>query len=171
MHTAVFHTLGREAYPLHTEHTTRIRADAATLFDHLDDPRRLGGHMEKPSWRTLGSSMRYGFDGAEGRSVGAEIRMEGQLFGHRLALTEVVTERERGVRKTWQTTGAPRLIVIGGYRMGFTLRAVSGGSELRVFIDYELGPLRPAWLCAPLARWYARWCVKTMAEDARRHFG
>jgi hypothetical protein len=55
--------------------------------------------------------------------------------------------------------------------MGFEVSPGDAGSRLSVFIDYELGPLRPRWLCRPLAAWYARWCVRSMAEDARRHFG
>ena len=171
MQTAISTTEAGNPYLLSAEHAVTVKATPATLFEDLDDPRRLGGHMEKPSWRTLGSSMRYEFDTAQGRSIGAEIRMEGQLLGYPLSLTEVVIEREPSVRKTWRTTGTPRLIVMGGYRMGFAIRPAADGSELRVFIDYELGPLRPAWLCKPLAAWYARWCVRSMAEDARKHYG
>jgi hypothetical protein len=159
-----------ESLPLHAEHRASVGALPSTLFEHLDDPRRLGGHMEKPSWRTLGSSMRYTFDAGQGRAIGSEIRMDGQLFGMPLWLTETVTARVPPQLKTWATTGVPRLVVIGRYRMGFEIAPDGAGSQLRVFIDYELGPLRPQWLCRPLADWYARWCVRSMAEDARRHF-
>jgi len=32
------------------------------LFQHLDDPARLGSHMEKPSAMMLGGTMEYSFD-------------------------------------------------------------------------------------------------------------
>jgi len=158
------------SFPLHDETTVYVSADPAILFDHLDDPRRLGGHMEKPSWRTLGSAMKYSFDQHEGRAVGSVITLTGQIVGAPLSLEEVVRERLPPSRKSWETTGQPRLIVIGGYRMGFEIDPVSPGCMLEIFIDYDLGGLPPRWLARMLGRWYARWCVSQMAKDAQAAF-
>ncbi|HEU5296267.1 MAG TPA: SRPBCC family protein [Burkholderiaceae bacterium] len=158
------------SFPLHEETSVHVNADLATLFDHLDDPRRLGGHMEKPSWRTLGSAMRYSLDEHQGRSVGSVITLTGQIVGAPLYLREVVCERSPPQRKAWQTTGQPHLIAIGGYRMGFEIAPDALGSTLTIFIDYELGGLRPRWLGRALGRWYARWCVNQMARDAQVRF-
>lgn len=156
--------------PLHDETTVCVNADPAILFDHLDDPRRFGSHMERPSWRTLGSAMRYSFDQHEGRAVGSVITLTGQIVGAPLYLEEVVRERLPPRRKAWETTSKPRLIVIGGYRMGFEIEPGASGSKLTIFIDYELGGLQPNWLARVLGRWYARWCVSQMAKDAQAAF-
>jgi polyketide cyclase/dehydrase/lipid transport protein len=157
-------------YPLHEERSVHVNANPSTLFDHLDDFRRLGGHMEKPSWRTLGSAMKYSFDQQQGRSVGSVVTLTGQVVGAPLYLEEVVCERSPPQRKAWQTTGRPRLIVVGGYRMGFEIDPGIEGSSLKVVIDYELGGLWPSWLARWLGRWYARWCIGQMARDAQARF-
>jgi hypothetical protein len=75
------------------------------------------------------------------------------------------------VRKSWETVGAPRLVVIGEYRMGFTLTPVDGDTNLSVWIDYALpasGISRMlGWL---FSRGYARWCTTRMLRDAQSHF-
>ena len=72
--------------------------------------------------------------------------MSGTILGIHLFLDEVVTQHDPPYRKAWQTVGTPRLLVIGHYRMGFEINAETGGSKLRVFIDYAL----PA---SPSTRW------------------
>ena len=126
--------------------------------------------MEKPSAMMLGGSMRYAFDAAGGREVGSVISMSGEVLGVGLSLDEVITERTPS-RKVWETRGAPKLLIIGPYRMGFEIAPISNGSDLRVFIDFDL-PQQGAgrilgMLFGPL---YAHWCVQRMATDAARHF-
>jgi hypothetical protein len=158
-------------YAHHDEISVDVSAAAAPLFDHLDDQERLGAHMNKPSMMMLGGRMFYGFDAARGRAVGSVIRMGGNFLWLNLFVEEVVSEHERPLRKTWETRGAARLLIIGPYRMGFEIEAVGELSRLRVFIDYDapksfVGRVFGA-LLAPV---YARWCVQRMAEDARRTF-
>jgi hypothetical protein len=152
----------------HAEAAAEVRASCTVLFDHLDDPRRLGSHMEQGSWRTGGASMAYELDAAQGRSVGSQIRLAGRMLGLRLGLTQVVTERVPPRRKVWQTVGTPHLLVIGAYRMGFEIEPVLGGSRLRVFIDYERAS--SSWFVSLLGRFYARWCVSRMVRDAKLSF-
>jgi hypothetical protein len=157
-------------YPLHEEARVRVAAKSTTLFDYLDDPERLGSHMQKPSWQTGGMSMSYTFDANRGRAVGSEIRLSGQVAGIRLGLTEVVIERMRPLRKVWETVGTPHLLVVGPYRMGFDVAAADDCSDLCLFIDYAAGSMKPPSLGRRLARAYARWCVNRMAKDAEDHF-
>jgi hypothetical protein len=56
--------------------------------------------------------MSYEFDAAKGQTIGSHIRMGGKAFGLRLAVEEVVTEREPPRRKVWKTIGTPALVVI-----------------------------------------------------------
>ena len=159
-------------YPHSAEARAQIAAPPETLFAFLDDARSLGGHMEKPSAMMLGGSMRYAFDAGGGQAIGSVISMKGDVLGLSLTLDEVVTERAPPARKVWETRGAPKLLVIGPYRMGFEIAPAQAQSQLRVFIDFDLprrglSRLLGAWF----GRAYARWCVERMAKDTARHFG
>jgi hypothetical protein len=119
----------------------------------------------------MGGRMAYEFDAAKGRALGSVIRMRGDFLWLRLFVEEVVTDHNRPIRKAWRTRGAPKLLIIGGYTMGFEVEPDGSGSRLRVFIDYDrpkalLGRILGA-LFAPL---YARWCVDRMANDAKARF-
>ena len=86
-------------------------------------------------------------------------------------MEEIVVERDPPRRKVWETTGAPKLLVIGQYRMGFELSAQGNGSMLRVFIEYALPERAPArWLGRLFGQYYARWCTQQMVDDAVDHF-
>jgi hypothetical protein len=158
-------------FPFHTETSLSIAASAELVFDLLDDHRRLSSHMTKPSWMMAGSSMSIATDPANGHSVGSKIRLSGTVLGIRLMVEEVVTERQPPLRKGWQTIGAPRLLVIGPYFMGFALSPKAGGCLLRVFIDYDLPESgAPRLLGKLFGRFYAKWCTRSMAADAAEHF-
>lgn len=154
----------------HAECTASVAADPAALFAWLDDPRHLGSHMQRRSWRTLGTKMEYRFDALEGRALGSSIRLVGDLWGIPLSVDEVVVEHEPPRRKSWQTVGDPCLVVIGPYRMGFEISPAALGSLLAVGIDYQWPRWRPALLARWAARRYADWCVRRMAGDAAAHF-
>ena len=157
-------------YPRRDERVALVRADAQELFRELDDHARLSAHMEKSSWMMLGSRMELCLDADAGRAVGSRIQLVGRVLGIPLAVDEAVIERTSPSRKVWETLGAPRLLVIGPYRMGFEIAPAGERSRLHVFIEYELprGPSRSlGWL---LGAPYARWCVRRMVHDAARSF-
>ena len=119
----------------------------------------------------IGSRMSIATDEANGRAVGSKIILAGKVLGLRLMVEEVVTERQPPLRKAWQTIGTPRLLVIGSYVMGFALSPQAEGCLLRVFLDYELPESgAPRWLGKLFGRFYARWCTRSMAADAAKHF-
>ena len=110
-------------------------------------------------------------DEGRGQTVGSRIRLSGRVFGVDLSVEEIVVERDPPRRKVWETTGAPELLVIGHYRMGFELSAQGNASVLRVFIEYALPERAPArWLGRLFGRYYARWCTQQMVGDAINHF-
>ena len=156
---------------LHDEATGIVQAPPARLFEHLDDPRRLSGHMSQSSAMMLGSRMAIELDAAAGRAVGSKMRLTGRVLGIPIFLEEVVTEHVPPNHKTWQTIGTPRLLVLSHYTMGFEATPEGAASRLRVFIDYALptsGLSR--WLGLLLGRLYARWCTAQMVNDAIKEF-
>ena len=141
------------------------------VFALVDDHERLSSHMSQSSWQMGGGGMKTILDERRGQSVGSHIRVVGRVLGLELSLDEMVTEREPPTRKVWVTVGSPRLLVIGPYRMGFSVTPRERGSLLRVFIDYTLPASWPArWLGRVFGGYYARWCVQRMVDDAVRQF-
>lgn len=156
----------------HRETSMLVSAEASALFERLDDQTRLAEHMGQSSLMMGGGHMTYDFDAARGQAVGSRIRMGGQAFGLSLFVEEIVVERTPPRRKVWRTVGAPRLVIIGPYEMGFEITPAGDGvCRLRVWIDYE-PPARGLGRRTPrLAAFYARWCVQRMVGDAADHFG
>jgi Polyketide cyclase / dehydrase and lipid transport len=157
--------------PYHFESNVEVSAAADAVFSHLDDHSRLSAHMSNSSRMMAGSRMAIELDASEGRAVGAIIRLRGQVLGIPLCVEEIVTERKPPLRKVWETTGRPQLLVIGSYRMGYEITPQAQASRLRVFIDYAL-PDEPIsrWLGRLFGHFYARWCTQRMARDAAMHF-
>jgi hypothetical protein len=158
-------------YARHDEISVEVNAAPAALFDHLDDKERLAAHMNKPSMMMMGGRMFYEFDAGRGRSVGSIIRMGGNFLWLNLFVEEAITVHERPHRKRWETRGVPRLVIIGGYRMGFEIEEAAAVSRLLVFIDYDHPKGRVGRVLGALfAPMYARWCVERMANDAKAAF-
>lgn len=158
-------------WPAHFEANAVIAAPSETVFAYADDPARFSSHMSESSWMMGGGRMHTELDAGRGQAVGSRIRLRGRVFGLELAVEELVTERIPPKRKVWETTGSPRLLVIGHYRMGFDIAPRENGSLLRVYIDYALPHDAPArWVGVLLARYYARWCTGRMVSDAVEHF-
>lgn len=115
--------------------------------------------------------MELQLDEQQGRSVGSRMRLAGRVFGIALSVEEIVTERHSPFRKVWETTGAPRLLVIAHYRLGFEVTPKGSGSVLRVFIDYALPEKGVArWCGVFFGNYYAKWCTHQMLKDAVAHF-
>lgn len=156
-----------DRYPRHHRCEVDVDAAAQRLFAHLDDHRRLASHMEKPSLMMAGATMRVETDALQGQAVGSLIRVTGHVLGVNLVVEEVVTDRVPPLHKTWETRGDQRLLVIGSYRMGFTISPQGDLSRLVVFIDYQLPPKGfPRVLGLLFGRAYAAWCTRRMATDA-----
>ena len=153
----------------HHESAAFVQASAENVFALIDDHARLSSHMTKASWKMGGGRMAIELDQGAGQCIGSRIRLTGRVFGIRIELEEVVTEREPPRSKVWETTVPPRLLVIGHYRMGFEIAPERDGARLRVFIDYALPEAAPArWLGYLLGRHYARWCTERMVRDAAK---
>lgn len=161
---------GQRIYQHRLAEAVTVAAFPAELFAYLDDHERLGAHMMQSTAMMAGSAIAFTFDDGKGRALGSRIEMRGKVLGFSLTVSEIVTEREIPERKAWETQGSPRLLVIGAYRMGFQIAPEGAGSRLTVFIDYDLpnGPWRLLGFIA--GRFYARWCVQSMARDAARAF-
>jgi hypothetical protein len=159
------------AYERHYEEHVTLPVGAEKIFSYADDFSQLSSHMNKSSSMMMGGSMETLLDEGRGQAIGSHIRMKGKMMGIELSLDEVVTEREPPRHKVWETIGRQRLLVIDRYRLGFDISKRDRVSDLRVFIDYDLPakiPLR--WLGLAFGKFYAKWCVQQMVNDARERF-
>lgn len=155
-------------YPFHHRVELQVAMDAERLFSKLDDPGHVAAHMQKPSMMMAGGTMHVALDAMRGQGIGSVIRLRGRMLGIELAVDEVVTERIPPLLKTWETIGEPRLLVIGAYRMGFSIHPKGNYSGLAVFIDYCLPPRGIAyWIGRLFGGFYARWCTRRVAKEAR----
>jgi hypothetical protein len=155
----------------HDERSAVVQSSADRVFAYVDDHTRLSSHMSQSSWKMGGGRMAIELDEGRGQRVGSRIRLTGRVLGMELAVEEMVTERTPPHRKVWETTGAPKLYVIGHYRMGFEVTPQGQASRRRVFIDYALPERAPArWLGRLFGRYYARWCTQQMVDDAVEYF-
>jgi hypothetical protein len=155
----------------HAEFTAIVQAPVERVFEWLDDQTRLVQHMSKRSWTMGWGKMEVELDVGRSRAVGSHIVLRGRVFGIGLYLEEVVIAHEPPRKKSWETGGEPRLLVIGSYRMGFDLESEGSTARLRVSIGYQLPKKGISRVLGRLfGRSYARWCVRQMAEDAQRSF-
>lgn len=158
--------------PNHFEESVNLAAPPSVIFDYADDFAHFGEHMMRSSWMMAGSSMRYEFDRAGGKAIGAKVRLVGSILGAPLEVEEYVIERMSPLSKAWETAGNPRMLVLSAYRMGFEIAAQGTGCRFRVFIDYAFPPNGMGLWAGRLAGgWYARWCVRSIAVGALKRFG
>lgn len=148
-----------------------MKASREEVFTAIDAHSQLSAHMGQRSAMMGGGAMRLELDPLEGRGVGARMRLSGSAFGVRVEVEEVVTRRDPPHRKTWETIGTPKLLVIGPYRMNVEIAEEGAASRLLIQIDYEL-PARGLgrWLGLLLGHAYASWCTSAMLSDIQRQF-
>ena len=160
------------SYERHYSEAAILEATAAEVFSFADDFGKFSSHMAGSSMMIMGSSMQTSLDAGRGQAVGSHVVMTGRVLGVDLSLEEVVRVREPLQRKEWETIGSTRLLVIGGYRLGFEIASVGKRAEMRVFIGYNLpsstGQRLLGHFFGPI---YARWCVRQMVNGARVQFG
>ena len=159
-------------YALHQRSEVEVAANPQDLFALLDDHARLARHMERPSLMTAGCRLSRRDRRSARKGAGISDSDVGAVLGVGLSVEEVVTEYRPPFSKAWETRGVTWLLVVGDYRMGFTIVPGNRGSLLTVFIDYRLPERGVAWLLGRLfGKSYARWCTRRMVEDAVSSFG
>lgn len=154
----------------HYEENAFIPASVQETFSYIDDHSRFSSHMTKSSWMMAGGKMDTQVDEGKGQKIGSHIRMAGKVFGINLFLDEVIVKYQPPFRKIWETVGDPKLLVIGNYQMGIEVSSKEKGSEIKIFIDYDLPSGNTRVLGYLFGGIYAKWCVRRMLGGVREHF-
>lgn len=149
--------------------TVEIHAPPEAVFAHVDDLRNVGWHMRERAMALMGSRLDLEQLSDNATGIGARYRWHGRIAGLTVDLTEVVTEWVPNRRKTWETIGNPRIVLMSHYRMRLTVSPLDHGTLLAFDIQYD--PPRSFWgrmLGWLLADWYSRWCFRRMCRDAKK---
>ncbi|MBW9116402.1 SRPBCC family protein [Rhizobium cauense] len=151
--------------------TIDLQAPPQQVFAFLDDPTVVVAHMQKPSLMMLGATTEYDVDPGKGQAVGSIVKMRGKVLGMELLVEEIITEWQPPWRKSWQTLGRPKLLVIDSYHMDFVIRPITQGCRVTVKIQYSYSrsPVG-SWLGGIPAKAYARWCVAKITSEAGNRF-
>lgn len=148
---------------MHTYSENReILVPPIKVFEYLDDHQNLFEHMGKSSWMMGGGKMKM-------EKENSHIKMTGRAFGLPVELDEVITVYDPPKSKVWETVGTPKLWVIGHYQMGFKIEEKNKGSQVEVFVKYDL-PKSNTWLGKLFGQIYAKWCVQQMLASVTNHF-
>ena len=103
------------------------------------------------------------------KGVGSTYRWKGGVLGLPLDFTETVTLWKENEKKVWETTGEPKLIILGWYRMRLVTEPREGGTLASLEIEYTHHEgFFYKILSAALAGWYADWCLTRMLGDAKK---
>jgi len=155
----------------HYQDSSTIAGSPEEVFSYVDDDANFSSHMNKSSWMMGGGKMETRVDEGKGQKVGSHIQMSGEVFWVTVSLDEVITEHEPPLRKTWETVGTPKLIVIGDYQMGLEVKPEDANSNLTVSIDYSLPESRKTrWIGQLFGGMYAKWCVGQMVNGTKNYF-
>ena len=155
----------------HTESSVVVRVAPEAVFAFLDAHENIAAHMDRPTWAMLGGTMTSSIDKLAGKETGSVIRIAGRVLGISISLVEKIVERVPPRRKRWETIGTPRLIVMGGYRMGFDIERADDGCRVTVSIDYDVPEgLWGSLLGRLFAPAYARWCVQRIVDTVAHEF-
>jgi hypothetical protein len=161
----------RKEYQKHFEEMVEVAADANSVFNYADNPLNFSSHMSKSSWMMGGSKMETKTDDGKGQRLGSHIMMKGNIFGINLFLNEVIIQHEPPNKKAWETVGKINLAVIDHYKLGFEVTPTNNYSSLKVYIDYNLpNTWKTRWLGVLLGEMYAKWCVRQMSQEVKKHF-
>lgn len=161
----------RENFEKHYGESVFIPTAPKKVFTFADNHNNFSSHMNKSSWMTGGGKMKTWIDEGRGQKVGSHIKMSGKVFGLNLFLDEVITIHEPPYHKQWQAVGKINLLVIDHYRLGFEISPQKGGSNLGVYIDYDLPKSAQTYILGLLmGKIYAKWCVWQMLQGVKDHF-
>jgi len=159
-------------FPYHFSDHAVVAAPQPDLFAYLDKHSQLSAHMTRRSWMMGGGHMDISSDEGRFQRLGSRLRLAGRAFGLAVFLEEEIIDYRPPQTKVWRTLGMPRLLIIGAYRMGFEIGPATGGSSLRVFLDYDLPTgIVERLMGRLLAAAYARWCVRNIVAEGQKRFG
>ena len=144
-------------------------ASPEEVFVCIDDLGVTGMHMTKSSMPMMGGKMVLEFLSANRTGLNTKYRWTGKVLWMVMDFTVVVTKWVFGKKKSWETEGLAKMIIMSWFRMDLKV----SGNEQRATATLSISYERPKGffnrlLSFILADWYCRWCLKNMLNDTER---
>lgn len=145
-----------------------INAKPQEVFDFMDDINNTGMHMTENNPQMIGSKLNLEWLTEHKTGLNTKYKWTGKVIGMKMKFTVIVTQWESGKSKTWETIGKTKMIVISWYRMYLELNENDDGTTtVKLGILYTKSKNLLGLL---LGKRYSIWCVKSMLNDAQKHF-
>ena len=141
------------------------------VFSFMDDVSKTGMHMSENSMMMMGSKLILEQIPGPSKGIGATFHWYGKVMRMPVDITETVTTWRENREKVWETTGTPKIILLGWYRMILKTEPAKDGTCVSLQIDYT----QPnGWfykiLYFFLSNWYCNWCLSNMLNDCKKSF-
>lgn len=150
------------------EKTIYIEASSDSVFAFMDDVKNTGSHMTKKNGAMMGSKLSFKWLTQNQAGIGATYQWNGKVMWMKMDFTVQVFQWQSGKDKTWGTIGNSKMIVIDWFEMHLiTSPITSEKTEVRLEIKYTKSKNIKGFL---LGKLYAKWCVKKMLKDSKKHF-
>lgn len=151
------------------ENIKTYTASPQEVFDCLDDLSITGMHMTRSSMPMMGGQMNVAFLSPNKTGLNTKYRWTGKVLWMMLDFTVLVTEWIRGKKKSWETVGTAKMIIMSWFKMDLYVEGDQQRSTAHLSISYEKpnGFFNRA-LCFLLADGYCRWCLENMLQDAQQ---
>jgi len=145
-----------------------IKGSPEEVFAFMDDIRNTGKHMTENSGPMAGGKLNIEWLSGHKTGLGTRYRWTGKVLGMKMDFTVEVSKWLAGKEKTWGTVGPAKMIVIDWFEMDLlTSPENNERTKARLEIHYTKHKGILGFL---FGKWYAKWCVKSMLKDTRKHF-
>lgn len=147
-----------------------IPVPQSEVFHFMDDIRNMGMHMGKSSMAMMGNKLTLEIFSEHSYGPDVYYRWYGKIFWMTVDFTVKVTKWIKDKQKVWGTVGKAKLIVVGSFKMFFSLEELNKRTKIILGIEAS----RPEgkfyrFLYFILGKLYCKWCVQKMITDTKKH--
>jgi len=145
-----------------------IKGSSQEVFAFMDDIRNTGKHMTQSSAAMAGGKLNIEWLSGHKTGLGTRYRWTGKVLGMKMDFTVEVSKWLAGKEKTWGTVGPAKMIVIDWFEMDL-LTSPENNERTKALLGIHYTKHKGLWGFL-FGKWYAKWCVKSMLKDTRKHF-
>jgi len=154
---------GKERNLIGLHRVVEVPKPVDEVFAFLDDVRNMGAHMERGG---MGVKLQHERLSENDTGVGATSRWHGRAFGLKVDYTTVVSRWVPNREKSYETIGRPRMIIMSGFRMHWTLEPAVTGTKIAIDLEYgRPDSLVGRFLSRLLGKRYGDWCLNMIMAD------
>lgn len=150
----------------------RIKNTSAdSVFAYMDKIGNTGAHMEKRSMAMMGSKLKLTQLSENAVGLNSKYLWKGRTMGFKMDFTVLTTKWEKNKEKIWETIGKAKMIILDWYQMRLVITQEGENTKADLSIKYtKPGTFFFRSLGFFLAKPYAKWCLKNMLNDTKKHF-